>query len=58
MNAIKQTTTFPESQKETLCINAHLASMAKSDVPYGLVSNAAITIHDGRLQCQTAMRSV
>ena len=50
MTRTSQKLSFPESQVETLWINAHLATMAESDVPYGLIENAAIAIHDGHIQ--------
>ena len=50
MNANTPSSPLPKSQIDTLWINAKLASMTNSDVPYGLISNAAIAIHDGRIQ--------
>lgn len=53
MNTIKSSITstdFPESQLDTLWINAHLATMVTSDIPYGLIKNAAIAMQGGRIQ--------
>lgn len=49
MTSNSQKLSFPESQIETIWINAHLATMAEGDVPYGLIENAAIAIHDGHI---------
>lgn len=50
MNRNSQKLSFPDSQVETLWINAHLATMIEGDVPYGLIESAAIAIHDGHIQ--------
>ena len=50
MNGNNQISAFPKSQIETLWINTNLASMTKSDTPYGLINNAAIALHEGRIQ--------
>jgi len=45
-----QTLAFPETSIDTLWINAHLASMVESNMPYGLIDHAAIAIADGKIQ--------
>ena len=45
-----QTKPFPTEVVDTLWINATIATMAASDVPYGLMVNAAIAIHNGVIQ--------
>ncbi len=53
MTRINPTSAFPTAQVETLWVNAHLATMAHSnaadDPHYGLIENAAIAIHDGKI---------
>ena len=42
--------TFPGAPVDTLWINANVATMTGVDVPHGLMENAAIAIHNGRIQ--------
>lgn len=48
-------TNFPSSAIDSLWINATLATMTAGDTPYGLLENAAIAIHDGRIAWLGAM---
>jgi len=50
MNIAQQTEHFPNTPIDTLWINANIATMTTGDIPYGLLENAAIAIHNGRIQ--------
>ena len=49
MNTAKPIQTFPILPIDTLWVNANIATMTVSETPYGLMENAAIAIHDGRI---------
>ena len=49
MNTAKPIQTFPILTIDTLWVNANIATMTVSETPYGLMENAAIAIHDGRI---------
>ena len=49
---------FPKTSVDTLCINANIATMTASDESYGLMENAAIVIHRGRIQWLGRMREL
>lgn len=46
---------FPKSPTDTLWVNANISTMAAGAVPYGLMENSAIAIHNGRIQWLGAM---
>ncbi len=50
MNQAKKIERFPDTATDTLWVNANIATMTAGDTPYGLMKNAAIAIHDGRIQ--------
>ncbi len=50
MNQAKNIERFPDTATDTLWVNANIATMIAGDTPYGLIDNAAIAIHDGRIQ--------
>ncbi len=50
MNQAKKIERFPDTVTDTLWVNANIATMAAGDTPYGLMENAAIAVHDGRIQ--------